>query len=107
MNRDEILAAAREKGIKNQEYENHTLIKSGNIATAIGMIIGAILFLVELFVDKNINMALATVIFSIAATQSIYEGIKLHKKICLIVGCFIAVLAMLSLLLFVGLMVMA
>ena len=107
MNRDDILAAVHETGTKNQEYENHTLIKSGNIATAIGMLIGAVLFFVELIIKKEINMALATVIFSICSTQSIYEGLKRRKKACVIVGCFMAVLAVLSLLLFVGLMVIA
>ena len=107
MNREDILAAVHETGTKNQEYENHTLIKSGNIAAAIGMLIGAVLFLVEMIIKKEINMALATVIFSVSATQSIYEGFKLCKKTCVIVGILLAILAVLSLLLFVGLMVVA
>ena len=107
MNREDILAAARENGMKNEEYENHTLIKSGNIAVTIGMLIGMVLFFAELIIKKEINIALSTVIFSISASQSIYEGIKLRKKVCVIVGSFISVLAVLSLILFVGMMVVA
>ena len=107
MNREDILAAARENGMRNEEYENHTLLRGDNLSATIGMILGMVLFFVELFVTKEMNIGLATMFFTMSAIQSIYEGVKLHKKICIIVGIFIAVLAVLSLLLFIGFMVIA
>lgn len=107
MNREDILAAARENGMKNEEYEKHTLLRGDNLSAAIGMLLGMILFLAEWFVKKEMNIGLATMFFTMSAIQTIYEGVKLHKKICIIVGIFIAVLAVLSLLLFIGLMVIA
>ena len=107
MNRDDILAAARENGMKNEEYEKQTLLRGDNASVVIGMLLGMVLFMTEWIVKKEMNVGLATMFFSMSAVQSIYEGIKLHKKFCVIVGIFIAVLAALSLLLFIGLMVIA
>ena len=45
MNREDILAAARENGMKNEEYEKHTLLRGDNLSATIGMILGMILFL--------------------------------------------------------------
>ena len=107
MNRDDILAAARENGMKNEEYEKQMLLRGDNLSAVIGMLIGMVLFTTELLVKKEINVGLATMFFTMSAIQSIYEGVKLHKKICIIVGIIIAILAVLSLLLFIGLMVIA
>ena len=107
MNREDILAAARENGMKNEEYEKHTLLRGDNLSAAIGMLLGIILFLVEWYVKKEMNIGLATMFFTMSAIQTIYEGVKLRKNICIMVGFFISLIAALLLLLFVGLMVIA
>ncbi len=102
MNRDEILAAARENGIKNEEYERQTLLRGDNVSAIIGVSLGVILFVTELIVRKKLNIGLMTVLFTMSGIQFIYEGIKLHKRICVIIGIYIAIMAVLSLLLFIG-----
>ena len=105
MNREDILAAARENGMKNEEYEKHAILKGDNVSALIGMLLGFVMFFAELWIKKEFDIGLATILLTMTATQTIYEGVKLHKKICIFVGLFIAVLAVLSLLLFVGAMV--
>ena len=107
MNREDILSAARENGMKNQEYEKQTLLRGDIISVVIGMLLGVILFIIEWIVKKEMNIGLTTTIFSMSAVQFIYEGIILHKKVYFSIGVFMAILAVLSLLLFLGLMVIA
>jgi uncharacterized membrane protein (UPF0136 family) len=107
MNREDILAAARENKMKNEEYERNTLLKGDNFSIVFGMILGAILFLTEWIVKKEMNMGLATMYFVISSIQLIYEGVKLEKKSCIIWGIFIAVLAAIALVVFIGMMVKA
>lgn len=105
MNREDILAAARENEFKNKEYEKHTLLRGDNLSAVIGMLLAVILFFIEWWVKKDMNIGLATIIFAMSAIQSIYEGIKLDKKRCIIVGIISAIFAVLSLLLFIAMMV--
>ena len=107
MNKEDILAAARKNGAGMGEYEKQTLLRGDNLSAVIGMLLGMILFVVEWIVKGEINVGLAAMLFTISATQSIYEGIKLQKKICVIVGVFIAIIALLSLVLFALMMVVA
>ena len=107
MNREDILAAARENGNKTGEYEKQTLLRGDNIASVAGMLLGIILLLVELWIKKEVNMALASVIFTISSIQSIYEGIKLHKKLCIAVGIFVGVCGIFALVIFALMMVVA
>lgn len=107
MNKEDILAAARENKMKNEEYERNTLLKGDNFSVVFGMILGAILFLTEWIVKKEMNMGLATMYFVISSIQLIYEGVKLEKKSCIILGIFIAVLAVIALVVFIGMMVKA
>ena len=107
MNRDDILAAARERGNKNDEYERQTLLRGDNVSAISGTLLGIILFLMELLFKKKLNIGLVTLLFSMSAIEFIYEGIKLHKRICVIIGIYIAKLAVVSLLLFIGAIILA
>lgn len=107
MEKEDILAAARENRTKNEEYEKQTILRGDTISIAIGMMLGMIMFLAELFIKKDINIGMVAMFLSMLAIQTIYEGVKLHKKRSIIVGIIVAALAVLFLFLFVGLMVIA
>ena len=105
MNKEEILAAARENGFKGEEYEKDTMLKGDNLAFNIGMIAGIILFFTELIVKKQLHFGLTTMLLLMSAVQAIHEGIKLKKKLYIIVGIGFSIMTVLSILGFIGVMV--
>ena len=53
MDRDELLALAREKRTANEKYENHLLYRSEFLASMLGTTLGIIIVVIEVCVTKN------------------------------------------------------
>lgn len=107
MDREEILAAARENKAKNEEYENDTSIRGGNFSILIGLLIGIVIVLVEMLVTRKVNFGLSTTIFATASIQAIYDAVRLRKKGAAIWGIYCAVSALFSFVMFIGTMVVS
>ena len=107
MDRDELLALAREKRTANEEYENHLLYRSEFLASMLGTALGIIIAVIEVCVTKKGNFGIMTVLFSADAFQLIYQGCRLHKKFYVVAGIWMAILAVVTMLAFIGTMVIA
>ena len=79
MDKNSILAAAQADKYRGQEYERNESIRSNLLSSAIALTVGAILFLLEVFVFKRWNLSLIIVILSFAGVDSLYEGIKFRR----------------------------
>lgn len=107
MDRNETLELARKKGIANEEYENHLLHRSEFLASMLGTFLGLVIATVEVCVTKEWNFGLLTVLFATDAFQHIYQGRKLHRKLLIAAGLCMVLLAFVTLLAFIGTMVIA
>ena len=107
MERNEVLELARKKGKVNEEYEKHLLLRSEFLASMVGTFLGLVIVVLEVCVTKKWNMGLLTVLFSVDAFQLIYQGCKLRKKFSVIAGIYMAILAAVTMLAFIGMMVIA
>ena len=101
MEKHNILEAARNNKSKGKEYENKESIRSNLLSSAIAMIIGIALFLIEYFVKDTINISLIVVGMTAACIQSLYEGIKTKKAYLITIGCVESLIAVFALFLFI------
>lgn len=77
------------------------------MASLFGTALGIIIAVVEVCVTKKWKFGLLTVLFSADAFQWIYQGCRLHKKRYVAAGIWSAVLAVVTMLAFIGTMVIA
>ena len=100
MDNKSILEVARNNKTRGQEYENKESVRSSLLGSAISILIGIILFLIEFFVKGSINISLIAVGMTAACVQSLYEGIKNKKSYLIVIGCLESVIVVLALLVF-------
>lgn len=79
MDKDKILAAARSEKHRGKEFENKETTRSGLLGSAIALLVGVALFLLEYFLKGSINVGLIAVGMSAVGVDSLYEGIKLRR----------------------------
>ncbi len=101
MDNKTILEAARSNKIRGQEYENKASVRSNLLGSAIALIVGVILFLVEYFIKGSINVSLIAVGMTATCVQSLYEGIKTKKIYLIVIGCVEAIIVLFALLAFI------
>lgn len=102
MDKEKILAAARNDKYRGQEYENRESTRGSLLSVFITLIVGTSLFLLEYCVNKSINVGLIALGLTSAGVDSLYEGIKLKRHHMTIVGILMSLGAIVAILIFVG-----
>ena len=102
MDNKTILEAAKNNIGRGQEYENKESVRSSLLGSAIAVVIGVILFLIEYFAKDSINVSLIAVGMTAACVQSLYEGIKTKKTYLIVVGCVESLIVIFALLVFLA-----
>lgn len=101
MDKDQILAAARNEKHKGKEFENKESARSGLLSSAIALIVGIGLFLLEYFVRESVNLGLIAVGVTACGVDYLYTGIKLKQHYKTVIGAVQLLVAILFVLLFV------
>lgn len=101
MDKEKILAAARNEKSKGKEYENKQATRSSLLGSAIAVLVGISLFLLEYFIKDSVNVGLIAVGMSAVGAQSLFEGIKVKKPFLIVSGFIQSVIALLAIVLFI------
>lgn len=101
IDKEKVLAAARNDKYRGQEYENKETMRSSLVSCLITLIIGSGLFLLEYFVKDSVNVGLIAVGLTFAGVDSLYEGVKLKRLHMTILGAFMSLCAIVAILHFV------
>lgn len=104
---ESILAKARKEKYRGKEYENKESTRSNLLATAIALLVGSALFLLEYFIKGTANVGLLAVGLTTASVDLLYEGLKLKKPWFTFAGIVQALAAVVFILFFVGQVVAA
>lgn len=102
VDKEKILAAARSDKYRGKEFENKETTRSGLLGSAIALIVGVALFLLEYFVKDSVNVGLIAVGMTAAGVDSFYEGIKLKRHHMTIIGIIQILAAIFAILLFIA-----
>ena len=102
VDKEKILAAARSDKYRGKEFENKETTRSGLLGSAIALIVGVALFLLEYFVKDSVNVGLIAVGMTAAGVDSFYEGIKLKRHHMTIIGIIQILAAFFAILLFIA-----
>jgi len=100
--KDEILKAAQNEKYAGKEFDNRTESRATLWASLISLIVGAVLFFVELLAKGTWNIALIAVAMTASCVELLYEGIKLKKVWKIIIGAIGALIALFFILGFIG-----
>ena len=107
MDKEKILAAARNDKRRGQEYENKESIRGSLLGELITLIIGVGLFLLEYYVKNSINFGLIAVVFTASGVDALYEGIRLKKHHLTMIGSLMSLGAVVAILFFLRQVVLA
>lgn len=102
MDKETILAAARSDKYRGQEFENKETTRSGLLGSAIALLVGVALFLLEYFVNDSVNVGLIAVGMTAAGVDSFYEGIKLKRHYMTVIGVIQMLAAIFAILVFIA-----
>lgn len=102
MDKDKILAAARNEKHRGKEFENKETTRSGLLGSAIAMFVGLVLFLLEYFLKNSVNIGLIAVGMTATGVDALYEGIKLKRHYMTAIGIIQMLIAIFAILLFVA-----
>ena len=102
VDKEKILAAARSEKYRGKEFENKETTRSGLLGSAIALLVGVALFLLEYFVKDSVNVGLIAVGMTAAGIDSFYEGIKLKRHHMTIIGIIQILAAIFAILLFIA-----
>lgn len=86
MDKSKILERARQEKRKGQEYENREIMKNSNWSLLVGVIVAAIMMLVEYLNQGTVNIPLMVVISAMAGTMNFLDGVKVKKKVFIFLG---------------------
>ena len=101
MEKNKILEAARNNKAKGREYEQIESVRGSLLGSFAAIIVGLALFLIDYFVQGNVNISLIVVAMTAAWVQSLYDGIKSRKLHLIIVGGVEAIMAFAFLIVFI------
>ena len=102
MDKDTILAAARNEKHKGKEFENKESARSGLLSSAIALLVGIGLFLLEYFVRDSVNIGLIAVGMTACGVDYLYTGVKLKQHYKTVIGTVQLLIALLFILFFVA-----
>ena len=107
MDKEKILAAARSDKHRGEEFENKENARSGLLSSAIALLVGVALFLLEYFLNDTVNVGLIAVGITAAGVDSLYEGIKLKRHYMTVIGIVQLLAAIFAILFFIAKVVSA
>jgi len=107
MDKEKILAAARSDKHRGEEFENKETARSGLLSSAIALLVGVVLFLLEYFLKDTVNVGLIAVGVTAAGVDSLYEGIKLKRHYMTVIGIVQLLAAIFAILFFIAKVVSA
>lgn len=93
MDKSKILERARQEKRKGQEYENREMMKNSNWSLLVGVIAAAIMMLIEYLNQGTVNSPLIVMVSAMAGVMNFLDGIKVKKKVLIILGILESVLA--------------
>ena len=102
MDKDKILAAARNEKHKGKEFENKESARSSLLSSAIALFVGFALFLLEYFVKGSVNIGLIAIAMTAAGVDTLYAGIKLKRPYKTVIGVVQLLIAVLFVLFFIA-----
>ncbi len=98
MEKEEILAAAVKAENKCEEYEGKVISRGSIYGSVASVILGFVLCLFELLVTGRLDMGIIAVGLIGSAVQFFYEGIKIKKKLFIIIGVFQSMVTLIAVL---------
>lgn len=93
MDKSKILERARQEKRKGQEYEHREMMKNSNWSLLVGVIAAAIMMLIEYLNQGTVNSPLIVMVSAMAGVMNFLDGIKVKKKVLIILGILESVLA--------------
>ncbi|MBQ1196914.1 MAG: hypothetical protein IIX44_11785 [Clostridia bacterium] len=97
MKNDDILKAAQRNKIRGKEFENREETLSTMISYITSIIVGTILFVVEYYSKGHLNISLIIVAITAIGSDTLYKGIRLKKKLSIVMGIILSTIALLAL----------
>ena len=102
MDKEKILSAARNEKYKGKEFENKESARSGLLSSAMALLVGVALFLLEYFVKGSVNVGLIAVGMTAAGVDALYEGLKLKRHYMTIIGVIEILIAIFAISLYIS-----
>ena len=96
MNKEQILNAAKKNELKANEYETTESVRSSLLGMIIAIVVGSVLFLIELCVGKSVNVSLISVVSALMGIQWLRDGIKLRRIHLIAAGIVFLVVALIT-----------
>ena len=96
MNKEQILNAAKKNELKANEYETTESVRSSLLGMIIAIVVGSVLFLIELWVGKSVNVSLISVVSALMGIQWLRDGIKLRRIHLIVAGIVFLVVALIT-----------
>ena len=100
-NEDILLAAQKEKN-RGQEYESKASVKSSLLGSAVAVLVGVVLFMLEYLIKDSVNVGLIAVGMTASGVQSLVEGIKVKKTYLIVIGSVQLLIALCAVFVFVS-----
>ena len=107
MEKDKILAAARNEKYRGKEYENKQATRGNLLSSFVALIVGAVLFCLECILKGSLNFGLFAVGMTAVGVQYLYEGITVKKLRMVVIGIIYLAIAFFFVLAFIGQVVAA
>ncbi len=102
MEKERILAVARNEKYRGKEYENKQATRGNLLSSFLALIVGAVLFCLECIIKGSLNFGLVAVGMTAVGVQYLYEGITVKKARMIVIGIIYAVIAVFFVLAFIG-----
>lgn len=102
MNNEEILRTVQAEPKKTGEYEREIARKGIALSLVIGVIMCAVMVMIELFIFKKIDCGKPAIILAMGCCCNLYEGCKTKTKKMVISGCIEGIIAIIAILLYIG-----
>ncbi|MBR2987678.1 MAG: hypothetical protein IKC63_06635 [Clostridia bacterium] len=102
MEDNRILEAARNNKRKGHEYEKKESVRSNLLSSAIAIVVGIIIFVIEYLAKGSFNVSLIVVAMTAACVQALYEGFRNKKVHLIIIGGIETIIFVISFLIFIS-----
>lgn len=93
VNKEQILESAKRNKQRGSEYENRELDNGYLWGNFVAYLIIFLMMIMEYFMNGSVNMGVITVGLTMLAVQTLYQAIKIRKKMYFIMGIIVCVLA--------------
>ena len=107
MDRNQILAAARQEKNRGKELDNKEAVRGDLLAGIIAITMMILMGFFEFFVQGTINFGYLAVLMAMGTAQALYQGIKNKKAYLIVVGVVDGLLAIMAVLLYIWQVMMA